>query len=262
MTATILIIQSDQPLRELLCFALREFGYRIMEAADSDDARAQLTAIEPDLVLLDWDTPDAPELCQEWQQPSQRPPTPMIVLTDDIEPEHQFLSLNHTVDVYLTQPFSPHELLARIRTMLRLNTAEGQATRLRMGELLLDQVSHRVSVRDQTLHMGPTEFRLLAFFIANPDQAYTRHQLLQQVWGRVTDIDARTVDVYIRRLRKALQSSGYPRLIQSVRGVGYRFSSRRAQPQTLPSARSPTTAGAGAFSCAVQQAASLTTPWR
>lgn len=258
MTATILIIQSDQPLRELLCFALREFGYRILEAANSDDARAQLTAIEPDLILLDWDMPDAPELCQEWQQPAQRPPTPMIVLTDDIEPEHQFLSLNYPVDVYLTQPFSTHELLARIRAMLRLNTAEGRATRLRTGELLLDQVSRRVSVRDQILHLGPTEFQLLAFFMANPDQAHSRHQLLEQVWGRVTDIDERTVDVYIRRLRKALETSGYHRLIQSVRGVGYRFSSHRAQPQTPLSACSPT----GTFSRAVEQAASRTTPWR
>ena len=237
MTATILVIENDQPLRELLCFALREFGYRTLEAVDSDDAQAQLARIEPDLILLDWDLSDAQELCEVLQQPSQRHPTPMVVLTDDIEPEHQFLSLNQPVDIYLTQPFSTHELLARIRAMLRLNTAEGRATRLRTGELLLDQVSCRVSLHDHPLHMGPTEFRLLAFFMANPDQVYSRHQLLEQVWGRVTDIDERTVDVYIRRLRKALEPSGYHRLIQSVRGVGYRFSSRRAQSAPNPSAR-------------------------
>ncbi len=230
MTATLLVIESDQTLRELLCFALREFGYRTLEATDSDEARAQLIAAVPDLILLDWDLPDAPELCQQWHE-SLPPIAPMLILTDHLDSDHQFLRLHNEVDIYLTQPFSTHELLARIRAMLRLNTPEGRDARLRAGELLLDRISCRVSVGDQTLHMGPTEFRLLAFLMANPDQAYTRHQLLEQVWGRVKDIDARTVDVYIRRLRKALETSGYHRLIQSVRGVGYRFSNRRAQPQ-------------------------------
>jgi two-component system phosphate regulon response regulator PhoB len=229
MTATILIVEDEQHLRELLCFALRESGYQILEAVNHEQTLAQLVHIIPDLILLDWHLPDDSSLALTRQLQQQAPDCPIMVLTEQADQKARILSLGPRVDVYLTQPFSTHELLARIRATLRPSAAEDRHARLRFGELVLDNNSYQVMVGAQPLHLRPTEFRLLALFMANPDHAYSRHELLTQVWGRTTDVDERTVDVYIRRLRKALQPYGHHQLIQSVRGIGYRFSDRRTR---------------------------------
>ncbi len=244
MTATILIVEDEQHLRELLCFALRESGYRILEAVDHEQTLAQLVHIVPDLILLDWHLADDRSLALTQHLQQQVPECPIIVLTTQADQKARILSLGQRVDVYLTQPFSIHELLARIRATLRPSSAEDRHTRLRFGELVLDNNSYQVMVGAQPLHLRPTEFRLLALFMANPDHAYSRHELLTQVWGSTTGVDERTVDVYIRRLRKALQPYGYHLLIQSVRGIGYRFSDQRArQTTTIQATSAPRSAG-------------------
>lgn len=229
MTAsTILIIEDEQPIRDMLRFALNAAGYQVIEAVDSHEAQMRLADILPDLILLDWMLPGTSgiELARRLKREELTREIPIIMLTARAEEEHKIQGLDSGADDYITKPFSTRELIARIRAVLRRTAPEGEDARLQAGDLVMDTASHRVTLNDRTLDMGPTEYRLLAFFMAHPERVYSRGQLLDRVWGRSVYVEERTVDVHIRRLRKVLEPFGYERLIQTVRGSGYRFSTR------------------------------------
>jgi two-component system phosphate regulon response regulator PhoB len=225
----ILVVEDERAIREMLAFNLSRAGYQVLPAADGREARAAIADGFPDLVLMDWMLPDVSglELTRQLKRDPQTKEIPVIMLTARVEEDDRVAGLDGGADDYIVKPFSPRELLARIRAALRRSTvAEGEV--VSVGELKLDAASHEVSVGDAEIALGPTEYRLLEFFMHHPDRVYSRAQLLDRVWGGNVYVEERTVDVHIRRLRKALTPSGYDRLIRTVRGAGYRFSPGQA----------------------------------
>lgn len=227
-TPLILIVEDEQPIRELLCFALGNAGYHVAEAADAYQAQQQLGERLPALILLDWMLPGVSGLdfARRLKREELTRDIPLIMLTARAEEEHKIQGLDGGADDYVTKPFSTRELIARIRAVLRRGAADSGEGVLQAGELMMDTASHRVALAGRTLDMGPTEYRLLAFFMAHPERVYSRTQLLDRVWGRNVYVEERTVDVHIRRLRRILEPHGYASLIQTVRGTGYRFSTQ------------------------------------
>ena len=222
----ILIVEDEKPIRDMIAFGLRRAGYSVREAEDSVEARAQIADSRPDLLLVDWMLPDQSglELTRAIKRNKDTQDLPVIMLTARAEEHDKVAGLEGGADDYVTKPFSPRELLARIQAVLRRSTTAGSGETLEAGELRLDAASHRVSAGEQTVSLGPTEYRLLQFFMEHPDRVYTRSQLLDRVWGGNVYVEERTVDVHIRRLRKALEPGGHDALIQTVRSAGYRFS--------------------------------------
>ena len=225
----ILIVEDEADLREMLAESLEQSGYTIYTAGTVSEARKQLESHLPDLVLLDWMLPDTSGL--KWLRQIRRidrfRAMPVIMLTARGEVGDRVAGLDSGADDYIVKPFSLKELHARIRTQLRsLQPADQE--RLEIGDLVLDIATHRVMAGDSEISLGPTEFRLLRHFMANPDRVYSRSRLLDSVWGHQVFIEERTVDVHIRRLRKALEPYGKAGLIQTVRGAGYRLSQRGA----------------------------------
>ena len=200
------------------------------EAADSRSARSQLADRRPDLLLVDWMLPDQSglELTRAVKRNKDTADLPVIMLTARAEEHDKVAGLEGGADDYVTKPFSPRELLARIQAVLRRATPTGAGEAIEAGELRIDTASHRVTVRDESVPLGPTEYRLLQFFMEHPERVYARGQLLDRVWGGNVYVEERTVDVHIRRLRKALEPYGCDGLVQTVRGSGYRFSTRAA----------------------------------
>ncbi|MDM7322136.1 MAG: phosphate regulon transcriptional regulator PhoB [Gammaproteobacteria bacterium] len=225
---TILIVEDEKPIREMVSFALGRAGYSLMEAGDISEAFECLARQVPDLILLDWMLPGASglELARRLKKDELTRDVPIIMLTARGEEEDKVTGLEAGADDYITKPFSPRELQARIKAVLRRATPEGEAGVIRIDGLELDIGGHRVTAHGQSLEMGPTEFRLLEFFMTHPERVYSRGQLLDRVWGRNNFVEERTVDVHILRLRKALAPSGHDAMVQTVRGAGYRFSSR------------------------------------
>jgi two-component system phosphate regulon response regulator PhoB len=225
---TILIVEDEKPIREMVSFALGRAGYVLVEAGDIAEAFECLAHQVPDLILLDWMLPGASglELARRLKKDELTRDVPIIMLTARGEEEDKVTGLEAGADDYITKPFSPRELLARIKAVLRRVTPEGEASVIRVDGLELDVGGHRVTAQGQSVEMGPTEFRLLEFFMTHPERVYSRGQLLDRVWGRNSFVEERTVDVHILRLRKALAPSGHDAMIQTVRGAGYRFSSR------------------------------------
>jgi two-component system phosphate regulon response regulator PhoB len=226
---TILLIEDEAAIREMLCMALERAGYRVWQAGDGAEAERLLADGLPDLILLDWMLPGAsgPEIARHLRRDEVTRKVPIIMLTARSEEEDCVRGLDSGVDDYITKPFSPRELVARIRALLRrASPAEADGT-IDADGLVLDTHSHRVSARGTALEMGPTEFRLLQFFMTHPERVYSRTQLLDMVWSRGSFVEERTVDVHIRRLRKALEEGGYDHMVQTVRGAGYRFSAQR-----------------------------------
>ena len=225
---TILIVEDEKPIREMVSFALGRAGYTLVEAGDIAEAFECLARQVPDLILLDWMLPGASglELARRLKKDELTRDVPIIMLTARGEEEDKVTGLEAGADDYITKPFSPRELQARIKAVLRRVTPEGEASVIRVDGLELDTGGHRVTAQGQSLEMGPTEFRLLEFFMTHPERVYSRGQLLDRVWGRNSFVEERTVDVHILRLRKALAPSGHDAMIQTVRGAGYRFSSR------------------------------------
>lgn len=228
MTARILIVEDEAAIREMLTFVMEQHGFATSAAEDFESASALLTEPYPDLILLDWMFPGGSgiQFAKTLKQDEFTRQIPIIMLTARGEEEDKVKGLEVGADDYITKPFSPKELVARIKAVLRRAAPTRLEDTIEVQGLTLDPVSHRVTVGESVLDMGPTEFRLLHFFMTHPERVYSREQLLDNVWGTNVYVEDRTVDVHIRRLRKAVEPSGHDNLIQTVRGAGYRFSTR------------------------------------
>jgi two-component system phosphate regulon response regulator PhoB len=224
----ILVVEDERPIREMIAFGLRRAGFEVREAADARSGRAEVANKRPDLLLVDWMLPDTSglEFTRALKRDRETSELPVIMLTARAEEGDKVAGLEGGADDYITKPFSPRELLARINAVLRRSSPAEGTERIDIEGLVLDQSSQRVSAGERTVALGPTEYRMLAFFMTHPERVYTREQLLDRVWGGNVYVEERTIDVHIRRLRKALEEFGYDRLIQTVRGSGYRFSAR------------------------------------
>ena len=223
---TVMIVEDDPAIQELLAELLRRAGFDIAQVGTAESALESIRRELPDLLILDWMLPSMSgmALARRLRGERRTRALPIILLTARGEEEDKLEGLEHGADDYVTKPFSPKELLARIRALLRRRSPEHVGETLRAGALELDPQSARVHVNGREIVIGPTEFKLLHFFLANPDRAFSRDQVLDRVWGDHRFIEARTVDVYIRRVRNALQQHGIDGLIETVRGVGYRSS--------------------------------------
>lgn len=224
----ILIVEDEQSIRQLVSFTLERASFSVVEAEDAATAEVAIADQGVDLVVLDWMLPDRSgiDLARRLKADELTRSIPIIMLTARSEEEDKIKGLNIGADDYVTKPFSPRELVARINAVLRRGRRPEETEVLSIDGLTLDPSSHRVRAEKLTLKMGPTEFKLLHFFMTHPERVFSRSQLLDRVWGRNVYVEERTVDVHIRRLRKALAPQGYDRLIQTVRGTGYRFSMR------------------------------------
>jgi len=223
---TVLIVDDEAAIREMLKVALEIAEFDCIEAKNAYEAQVAVTDQRPDLVLLDWMMPDVSglELLRRWRQNEETASLPVIMLTAKAEEENTVKGLDTGADDYISKPFSPRELASRIKALMRRTQPDAPEDMLRTADLAIDPVSRRVTIKDQPIALGPTEYRLLEFFMTHPDRAFTREQLLNKVWGANVYIDERTIDVHIRRLRKALSIDNYENTIQTVRGFGYRFS--------------------------------------
>ena len=226
MEKTILVVEDDAAIRDMVGFNLKRSGFTVIEAEDCQQARVHVADHRPDLILLDWMLPDTSgvEFARSLQREELTRDIPIIMLTARTTEDDKVRGLDSGVDDYITKPFSARELMARIRAVLRRAAPEGQDDEVRAGELRLNLASHRVLVGDQPVELGPTEYRMLKFFMTHQDRVYTRAQLLDHIWGGGVYVEERTVDVHVLRLRKALAPFGCDRFIQTVRGAGYRFS--------------------------------------
>jgi two-component system phosphate regulon response regulator PhoB len=224
----ILVVEDEQPIREMVAFALRRAGFEVREAGTSQDARVRLADARPDLMLVDWMLPDMSglELTRQIKRDPGTRDVPIIMLTARAAEGDKVAGLDGGADDYMTKPFSPRELLSRINAVLRRSGGTEEGDRLQVSGLTMDRASHRVTSGEREVSLGPTEYRMLEFFMQNPERVYSRSQLLDRVWGGNVYIEERTIDVHIRRLRKALEEAGMDHLIQTVRGSGYRFSAR------------------------------------
>ena len=224
----ILVVEDEIAIREMLRLALKRAGFTVEEAADVRQANDFINKRLPELIILDWMLPGISgiELARQLKKKTQTQQIPIIMLTARGEEEDKIRGLEVGADDYVTKPFSPRELIARIKAVLRRISTEYDIETLVVNELQLYPEEHRIMIGDQEVTMGPTEFKLLYFFMRHPERVYSRNQVLDQVWGNNVYIEERTVDVHIRRLRKVLALYGYDQLVQTVRGVGYRFSAR------------------------------------
>ncbi len=226
MNAKILIVEDEPAIAELLAFNVQQAGFTALKASDADAAWQQIRKSPPHLVLLDWMLPQTSGvvLAKQLRADPRTADVPIIMLTARGDERDKVLGLESGADDYMTKPFSPRELMARIRAVLRRNIPSMPEEVVSLGGLELSPVSHRVMANGALVELGPTEFRLLQFFMTHPERVYSRTQLLDQVWGTQVFVEERTVDVHIRRLRAALQVAEKDGLIQTVRGSGYRFS--------------------------------------
>jgi two-component system phosphate regulon response regulator PhoB len=221
----ILVVEDEDAIREMICFNLTRAGYQAAAAGNATEARAAIADQRPDLVLMDWMLPDLSglELTRQLKRDPATNEIPVIMLTARGEEDDRVAGLDGGADDYVVKPFAPRELLARVRAVLRRHdAADGEV--VTAGTLTLDSASHQVTASGVEVSLGPTEYRLLEFFMRHPDRVYSRAQLLDRVWGGNVYIEERTVDVHIRRLRKALEPQGHDHFIRTVRGTGYRFS--------------------------------------
>lgn len=228
MSKRVLVVEDEAPIREMLCFMLEQRGFVPVEAADFSEAVALVKEPYPELILLDWMIPGGSgiQFIKLMKQEELTRNIPIVMLTARGEEEDKVRGLEVGADDYITKPFSPKELTARIKAVMRRSVPTATEDVIDVQGLRLDPVSHRVTANDLPLDMGPTEFRLLHFFMTHPERVYSREQLLNNVWGTNVYVEDRTVDVHIRRLRKVMATTGHEVLIQTVRGAGYRFSSR------------------------------------
>ena len=223
----VLIVDDEPAIREMIAVALEMADYDYLEAGDAREAHSIIIDSKPDLILLDWMLPGTSgiELARRLKRDQITAEIPLIMLTAKTEEDNKVRGLEVGADDYITKPFSPRELVARLKAVLRRTVVQGVESPVEVNGLSLDPVCHRVTAHGEPLEMGPTEYRLLQFFMTHQERVYTRGQLLDQVWGGNVYVEERTVDVHIRRLRKALEP-GFSKLVQTVRGTGYRFSTK------------------------------------
>jgi two-component system phosphate regulon response regulator PhoB len=226
MAATILVVEDEPAIQELIAYNLKQAGHQTLRADNAEQAINLVSNALPDLVLLDWMLPGLSgiEFARRLRADKRTRTVPIIMLTARSDETDKLAGLETGADDYITKPFSPRELTARIKAVLRRRAPEMTDDLVQMGGLRLDPASHRVTGNGQTIDLGPTEFRLLHFLMTHPERVHSRTQLLDHVWGDHVFVEERTVDVHIRRLRKALEPSTMDRLVQTVRGTGYRFS--------------------------------------
>lgn len=223
--AQVLVVDDESAIREMIQFALRRAGMDVSGAADAREALARISENKPDIILMDWMMPGVSglDLTRRLRREPVTADIPIIMLTAKVTEDDKVAGLEAGTDDYVIKPFSPRELIARINAVLRRTSPADDEGRIEAGDLTLDTVSRRVLADGEEVHLGPTEYRLLEFFMSNQGRAYSRSQLLDHVWGTNAYLEERTVDVHIRRLRKALQPSGLDDYVQTVRGHGYRF---------------------------------------
>jgi two-component system phosphate regulon response regulator PhoB len=226
MAAKILLVEDEPAIQELLVFNIKQCGYNAIQASDASEALTHITRELPDLILLDWMLPGISgiELARRLRADQRTRNIPIIMLTARTDERDKIHGLESGADDYITKPFSPRELMARIRAVLRRRAPEMSEETVTVNGLELSPTTHRVSANGIQIELGPTEFRLLHYFMTHVERVYSRSQLLDQVWGDHVFVEERTVDVHIRRLRQALEPSGMDKLVQTVRGSGYRFS--------------------------------------
>jgi len=230
MSAKVLVVEDERDIRDMLTFALEEAGFQVMEASTAERALSLLAEnYRPDLLLVDWMLPGASgvELARRVKQKPELQSTPLILLTARGEEDDRVRGLEAGADDYVVKPFSPRELIARIRAVLRRsgNIVTAEQT-VEIGGVRLDTASHRVTVKGESVKLGPTEYKILQFFMEHPERVFSRTQMLDAIWGHQVVVEERTIDVHMRRLRKALEPFGVEDYVQTVRGSGYRFSHR------------------------------------
>lgn len=231
-TDTILIVDDEIAIREMIRATLELAGFDCLEAEDGREAHRIIVDRRPSLILLDWMLPNGMsgiDLCRRLKKDDGLAEIPVIMLTARSEEDNKVMGLDAGADDYITKPFSTRELVSRLKAVLRRSSALSAERVIDADGLVLDPMSQRVSANGVSVEMGPTEYRLLAFFMSHPERAYTRTQMLDQVWGGNVYVEDRTIDVHIRRLRKVLAPHGFEKYIQTVRGTGYRFSTQVGQ---------------------------------
>ena len=226
MPANILIVEDESSILELISLNIHQAGFNPIRAINAEYANNIVKETIPDLIVLDWMLPgmDGIEFAKRLRANSETKSIPIIMLTAKTDEDNKIKGLNVGADDYLTKPFSPRELIARIKALLRRRSPELINEPIIIDALVLDPGSHKVQVDNKRINIGPTEFKLLHFLMKNSDRVYSRNQILDKIWGNKSVIEDRTVDVHIKRLRAALKNSHYDRMIQTVRGSGYRFS--------------------------------------
>ncbi|MBC7204367.1 MAG: phosphate regulon transcriptional regulator PhoB [Pusillimonas sp.] len=232
MNTTILVVEDEPAIQELIAVNLSFAGHKVLRAFDAEQAQTLIRAELPDLILLDWMLPGASgiTLAKQLRSDERTRQVPVIMLTAKGAENDKIEGLEAGADDYITKPFSPKELMARIKAVLRRRAPQLTDDVIQIDTLILDPSTHRVSGNGTALSIGPTEFRLLHFFMTHTERVFSRSQLLDQVWGDHVFVEERTVDVHIRRLRKALEPSGHENHIETVRGAGYRFAARLPDP--------------------------------
>jgi len=225
---TILVVEDEEAIRSMLVMVLQQYDFNVLEAGDVAQAQLILDDNHPDLILLDWMLPKitGAEWTRRLKSSDDFRDLPIILVTAKGEESDKIHGLDIGADDYVTKPFSPKELVSRIKAVLRRSGKIHDLTQIKFQDIILDTAQHRASIAGTEIDISPTEFRLLSFFLTHPDKVYNRTQLLDQVWGRSVYIEERTVDVHIRRLRKILGKQQREDLLQTVRGFGYRFSEK------------------------------------
>lgn len=225
MASRVLVVEDERAIAELVAINLRHAGFEVTLAESAEQARAAVDQVLPDLVLLDWMLPgqSGVALARQWRASPRTKDLPIIMVTARADESDKVSGLDAGADDYLPKPFSTNELLARIRAVLRRRAPEALDSAVEAGGLRLDPATHRVTCGGADVRLGPTEFRLLHYFLSHPDRVHSRAQLLDRVWGDHVFIEERTVDVHVKRLREALAPVGAAPLIETVRGAGYRL---------------------------------------
>jgi len=226
MTKKVLVVEDERDIRDLLESVLIRSGFEVVKAKNTSEAWETLCSQSVGLILLDWmlPGPSGIEFVKRMQNDDTTKNLPIIMVTAKTEENDKITGLSAGVDDYITKPFSPRELVARINAVMRRLTFERKKKKYEIEGLILDVEGHRVYSDNRIIAMGPTEFKLLKFLMENPERVFSRQQILDHVWGHFIYVEERTVDVHVRRLRKALESTGHQLFIQTVRGAGYRFS--------------------------------------
>lgn len=225
---TILVVDDETSIREMLVISLESAGYNVLQAENAKTAHSLVLDKHPDLILLDWMMPVTTglELLRRLKRDEMTDHIPVIMLTAKAEESSKISGLDSGADDYIAKPFSPRELLSRVRAILRRVSREELKNTIVVGGLEFDPLEHRISIAGNLINLAPTEFRLLQFFLTHQERVYSRDQILDYVWGKNVYLDERTVDVHIRRLRKAISVAGHDEYVQTVRGAGYRFSTQ------------------------------------